>query len=86
MRARTSARPRLTISSSTRERSVSEPIARTIAVVASRPSTARSSSAERSAVRRYRLACSIAIAAQSASTVTAWTSASSNSPDSFSVR
>ena len=40
----TSARPRLTISSRTRSRSVSPPIARAIAVVASRRRTARSSS------------------------------------------
>ena len=46
-RAPISARPRLTISSSTRSTSVSAPIARTIAVVASNPCTARSSSSLR---------------------------------------
>ncbi len=86
MRARTSARPRFTTSSSTRDRSVAEPSAREIAVVASSPSIARSSSSERSVERRNRCAWSIAIAAHSASTVIVSTSRSSNSPPSFSVR
>ena len=63
------------------------PTARAIAAVASRPRTARSSSARRRATSSYRRALSIATAAHSASTTTDSSSRSSNScPAALSVR
>ena len=70
-RASTSARDRLVTSSSTRSKSVTPPSARPISVVVSRPRFARCSSSWRCRTSRYSRAFAIAIAAQSASTITA---------------
>ncbi len=87
VRASTSARPRLAISSRMTSRSVSPASAREISTVARIAASVRSSSSRSPVTSRSRLAFSIAIAAQSASTPTASSSSAVNSaPPTLSVR
>ena len=79
LRASTSARPRLAISSSTCSSSISAPTATAIVRAASRRRADCSSSSRRAATASYRRAFSIAIAAQAARITTDSSSSASNS-------
>ncbi len=84
--AETSARERLTTSSSIASMSVSPPSASAMSIIADSAATVCSSSSRRPATDSCTRALAIATAAQPASVMTASSSASSNGPERFSAR